>query len=87
MTEEIKNETTIHIREARILGKEYGLEREQIEKLEVSTKEEQKVLAKEFKFENDKKPKALEKGALGRRIAQRIPNLPKENPYFKNTNN
>lgn len=75
----INQDAAMHIRQARVLGSEYGLDAEQISKLEVAKSQEQKLLAREFNAENLNKPQAKKPGEYGRELGE------KANKWRKNS--
>lgn len=88
MTEEnFETVVSTHIREARVLGKEYGLNDEQVRKLEATRPSELSLAALEFKQANALLPKEPKPGDIGRRIASRWNPPKKESDFFKGTTN
>lgn len=89
MTEEnFETVVSTHIREARVLGKEYGLNDEQVRKLEATRPSELSLAALEFKQANALLPKEPKPGDVGLRAARRGKAYnPKPDPYFNKENN
>lgn len=68
MTEE--NNTVDTFRIAKVLGSEYGLSEEQVQKVALELPENQELLAREFRAENKKANNQPKPGEVGRRTAQ-----------------
>lgn len=68
MTEE--NNTVDTFRVAKVLGSEYGLSEEQVQKVAIELPENQELVAREFRAENKKEENTRRPGDVGKLTAQ-----------------